>query len=120
MGYMTDWRVLNAADYGVPQIRQRLFLVGVRHGEFVWPAPTHAKDPTDTAPDVVKPWVTAGEVLHDLDTEGNADDTGHFAGGKHHDLLTEIPPGQNYLYFTKERGTRTPSSSGDRDTGRSF
>ena len=29
MGYSTDWRVLNAADYGVPQIRERLFVVGL-------------------------------------------------------------------------------------------
>ena len=33
----------------------------------------------------------------------NADDTGHYAGGKHHDLLKLVPPGDNYLFFTKER-----------------
>jgi DNA (cytosine-5)-methyltransferase 1 len=106
--YKTDWRVLNAADYGVPQIRQRLFLVGVRKGDFVWPTATHAKNPVDSAPQVMKPWVTAGEAIHDLDTEEYADDRGHFAGGKHHELLKEIPPGQNYLFFTKERGHPNP------------
>ncbi len=35
-------RVLNAADYGVPQKRKRGFLVGVREGEFFeFPEPTH-------------------------------------------------------------------------------
>lgn len=30
MGYAVDWRVLDIADYGVPQSRKRLFIVGVR------------------------------------------------------------------------------------------
>ncbi len=40
-GYQTHWRVLNAADYGVPQGRRRLFVVGSRAGHFEWPSPTH-------------------------------------------------------------------------------
>ena len=108
LGYETSWQVLNAADFGVPQIRQRMFLVGTRDGAFAWPAPSHGKEPDDSAPSIVKPWVTAGEAIGDLDTPENADDTGHFAGGKHHDLLKQIPPGQNYLYFTAERGHPEP------------
>lgn len=108
LGYTVDWRVLNAADYGVPQIRQRLFVVGVRDGVFDWPVPTHSKEPTDSGSHVTKPWVTAGEAIADLDTTANASDLGHFAGGKFHDLLREIPPGQNYLYFTEERGHPNP------------
>ncbi len=41
MGYSTTWRVLQAADYGVPQNRERLFLVGVLGTSFVFPPPTH-------------------------------------------------------------------------------
>ena len=108
LGYTVDWQVLNAADYGVPQIRQRLFVVGLREGTFNWPSATHAKEPDDSGSDALKPWVTAGESIGDLDTEANADDTGHFAGGKHHDLLREIPPGQNYLFFTAKRGHPDP------------
>jgi DNA (cytosine-5)-methyltransferase 1 len=39
---LTAWKVLNAADYGVPQDRQRLFLMGCRKGENLpaYPAPT--------------------------------------------------------------------------------
>jgi len=41
-GYEPVWRILNAADYGVPQLRKRLFVVGVRPGlTFTWPEPTH-------------------------------------------------------------------------------
>ena len=31
IGYKTTWAVLNAMDYGVPQVRHRLFFVGVRN-----------------------------------------------------------------------------------------
>jgi len=40
-GYTSTWKVLNSADYGVAQRRERLFIVGSRHGmEFQFPAPT--------------------------------------------------------------------------------
>ena len=103
VGYSVSWKVLNAADYGVPQIRERCFVVGILDGTFSFPEPTHAENADD------KPrWISAGQVLHDLDTRKNASDVGHFAGGKHHDLLREIPPGENYLFFTKERGHPNP------------
>lgn len=42
LGYDVHWRVLNATDYGVPQNRLRLFIVGVPKGSpFVFPEPTH-------------------------------------------------------------------------------
>lgn len=44
-GFHTAWQVLDAADYGVPQHRDRIFLVGFRSPEararFRWPEPTH-------------------------------------------------------------------------------
>ncbi len=42
IGYRTDWKVLNAALYGLPQRRERLVVVGNREGiRFEWPATTH-------------------------------------------------------------------------------
>lgn len=43
LGYVVSYRVLNAADFGDPTTRERLFLVATR-GAFEWPAPTHSKD----------------------------------------------------------------------------
>jgi DNA (cytosine-5)-methyltransferase 1 len=41
-GYSMDSRVLTAADFGVPQLRQRLFIIGNRLGKpITWPTPTH-------------------------------------------------------------------------------
>jgi len=109
LGYSVDWRIINAADYGVPQIRERFFMVGTLAGRFEWPAPGHAKDPhADLFSQGRLPWATAGAAIGDLDTEEAADDEGHYAGGKHHDLLELVPPGDNYLYFTEKRGYPTP------------
>lgn len=44
-GYAVDWRVLNAALFGVPQNRERVVIVGNRLGvQFIWPEPTHHLD----------------------------------------------------------------------------
>jgi site-specific DNA-cytosine methylase len=46
LGYVVRWRVLNAADFGVPQRRERIFIVGLEPGSanrFAWPAPTHSE-----------------------------------------------------------------------------
>lgn len=42
MGYSTTWRIVNAANFGVPQSRERVVIIGNRIGlEFSWPTPTH-------------------------------------------------------------------------------
>ncbi len=111
LGYACSYKVLNAANYGVPQIRERFFLVGMKDGLYRLPAATHvqgdARDLLNGLSDLPR-WKTAGEAIGDLDTEENADDAGHFAGGQYHDLLVQIPPGDNYLFFTKERGHPDP------------
>lgn len=57
LGYVVDWRVLCAADFGAPTIRRRLFLVARRDGlPIVWPDPTHG-------PGRAKPWRTAAECI---------------------------------------------------------
>lgn len=109
LGYEISQQLINAADYGVPQMRERFFILGMLDGTLETPEPTHAKSPPSQTGNADRlPWVTAGAAIGDLDTEDNADDTGHFAGGKYHHLLKEIPPGDNYLYFTAKRGHPNP------------
>ena len=46
-GYRVKYQVLNAADYGVPQLRRRIFIVGIRNDldvEYTFPLPTHGPD----------------------------------------------------------------------------
>ncbi|AMV24222.1 Modification methylase BspRI [Gemmata sp. SH-PL17] len=111
LGYTTNWRVVNAANYGVPQIRERCFVVGLRDRKFEFPPQTHSSGDARAklkGLDALPRWVTAGQAIDDLDTEENADDTGHYAGGQYHDLLEKVPQGDNYLFFTKERGHPKP------------
>ena len=60
LGYVADWRLLNASDYGVSQLRPRVIFVAMRKdlaGGFNWPEP-HPHNPP-----------TVGELLFDLMTE---------------------------------------------------
>lgn len=46
IGYRVKTQILNAADYGVPQLRHRIFIVGIRHDlgvEYTFPQPTHGQ-----------------------------------------------------------------------------
>lgn len=57
LGYVADWRLLNSSDYGVPQLRPRAILVGVKKNIsefFEWP------------PAMKQPAPTVGEALFDL------------------------------------------------------
>jgi len=56
LGYNVNHAVLNSADHGVPQFRERLFVVGIRDGEFKFPKPTHG-------PGYKHPWVTVADAL---------------------------------------------------------
>jgi len=107
-GYRYRWDVLNAADYGVPQARPRLFVVGCRKREKLpeLPLPTHhgnwERRKTGGGP---LPHVTNGEALAGLITEPEPEEVVRGSWGH---LLPEIPPGDNYLYFTEERGHPDP------------
>ena len=49
LGYRTDWKLLNASDYGVSQLRPRVIIVSVKHAfadRFCWPEPELRKPPT--------------------------------------------------------------------------
>lgn len=41
LGYKLNWTVLNSADYGVPQKRKRLIILGSKHDFLRFPSPTH-------------------------------------------------------------------------------
>jgi DNA (cytosine-5)-methyltransferase 1 len=51
--------------------------------------------------------VTCGAILNDIDFD-SPEDIKMIAGSKHKDLLKLVPPGDNYLFFTKERNHPKP------------
>jgi DNA (cytosine-5)-methyltransferase 1 len=107
LGYNPQWQVLLAADYGVPQLRRRVFVVGRRDGRpFRFPDATHSgwSEHTRIVDPTKLPYVTVREVLSDLIAgEAEAEEVveGEFA-----DLAAEVPPGQNYLWHTERYGGR--------------
>ncbi|NYZ79436.1 DNA (cytosine-5-)-methyltransferase [Candidatus Micrarchaeota archaeon] len=60
-GYAVDWRLINAKDYGIPQDRERVFIVGVRKDlakKYDFPEKTHGPG--------LKSYVTLRKAIGDL------------------------------------------------------
>lgn len=107
-GYHCAAKVLNAADYGVPQARPRLFVLGAPKGEPLpeHPRPTHGGQwERRTVGKHGNPHATAGQALDGLVTEP---EPGEAVNGKYGHLLADIPPGDNYLFYTEHRGHPDP------------
>lgn len=59
LGYSTKYKILDAVNFGVPQHRERVILVGFKgNNNFVYPSPTHG--------DNLKPYVTLKDAIGDL------------------------------------------------------
>lgn len=101
LGYTVGFDTLVATRYGVPQQRERVFMVGSRDGaSFEFPRPTHG-DPSVLDGELL-PFSTAWDAIGDL---APPDDEPSLAvGGKWGDLLPTIPEGQNYLFHTNRGG----------------
>jgi DNA (cytosine-5)-methyltransferase 1 len=109
-GYSLTCDVVNAADYGVPQNRQRLLLIGAANGQKLeLPPPTHwGEHERRVRPGWARgllPHVTAGEALADVLAEPEVEE---HVNGKYGHLLPGIPPGGNYLHYTAHEGYPEP------------
>jgi DNA (cytosine-5)-methyltransferase 1 len=72
LGYHVEYKLHNTANYGVPQTRERVIIVGVRKDigdKIMWPEETHAYEKNA----LLKPWVTLEQAIGDLE-----DDKKHF------------------------------------------
>jgi DNA (cytosine-5)-methyltransferase 1 len=87
---------VNAADYGVPQLRERAFVVAHHRGRRLeLPSPTHGPSSQASVP-----YMTAWDAIGDLDS----DDPELAMQGRWSGLLPSIPEGSNYLWHTPGRG----------------
>lgn len=94
---------INAVDYGVPQIRERVFVVAHRGGKSLeLPPATHAMRNGSSLPAGILPCTTAWDAIGDLDEDtwpSELDPRGKWGG-----LLPSIPEGENYLWHTPRSG----------------
>ena len=96
-GYLVKPKLYNFADYGVPQFRQRVLLVGIRMDtgfNFVHPQPEYGQNRK-------KPYRTAGEALKNVEAV--------LDNNKHHkiqtrtvEILNRIKPGGNFADIPKD------------------
>lgn len=106
--YQPVWRILKAAEHGVPQLRERLFLVASRDGTpLTFPSPicTSHDDNASLGITSLPSYRTCWDAFGDLTDDHDNDDLA--MRGKWANLLPTIPEGQNYLWHT-ERGAGEP------------
>jgi DNA (cytosine-5)-methyltransferase 1 len=103
VNYSVSVAQLNAADFGVPQTRERVFVIGARDGRsFEFPEPTHFDPFGGSQLFGGEPYLTAWDAIGDLEHEESGLDIA--ARGKWSDLLPSIPEGENYLWHTARGG----------------
>ena len=106
--YEPAFQVVKAAEYGVPQLRERFIMVASRDGNvFKFPQPTHAPAEARNGQLALlktESYRTAWDAIGDLEAEAGD----HLAvRGKWAELLPSIPEGENYQWHT-DRGRGMP------------
>ena len=89
LGYKIQYRILDAEDYGVPQQRERMFIVGHKMDHpFLYPKPLFGPDSADE-----RKYISVREATENLNfTQQDAEET-RFEGGRYAYLLPQVPPG---------------------------
>lgn len=111
LGYRIESRMLNAADYGVPQRRSRAVVIGSRVGPIVWPDTTHASPAEDPAARGLCTWRTFREAVSGLPLVPDGDNWHRARNPTELSLerYRAIPhEGQNRFDLARERPDITP------------
>lgn len=111
-----DYRIVkaNALDYGVPQKRKRLFIVGTK-GTFKRDEPikTHGC-PDNCSNKGLKPYVAVGGVIAGFSGSEYFEEYEVTEGGTYYSDLCEVPPGMNYKALTAWAGYPNPKFVADK------
>ncbi len=104
LGYAPKWKVMLAADYGAPQLRERVFIVAIKEpNAFEFPTATRDKPENCNGLFPLKPYVTVGEVIADLGKPAQKDDGDDVPDDSHYDVTPKrdrerirgVPEGKN-------------------------
>lgn len=111
-----DYKVVkaNALDYGVPQKRKRLFIIGTK-GSFKTEEPkkTHA-DPSKCEMLGLKPYEAVGPFIEPYSGDEFFEEYEVTEGGTYYEDLCQVPPGQNYKALTAWAGYPNPKFVADK------
>lgn len=94
----------NSAEFGVPQKRQRVFILGSRSRVPQLPEITHSEEPSV----FLKPFVTVGDALSGYGAQEFFEPE-EVVSGRWADHLAEVPPGWNYKAHTAWAGHPNPT-----------
>ena len=113
-GYKHKTIKCNALEYGVPQKRKRLFIIGTK-GFFSTEEPikTHC-DPSLCGETGLLPYVNAGEVISEFENDEYFEPYEVTEVGTYHKDLCEVPPGMNYKALTAWAGYPNPKFIADK------
>ena len=80
LGYVLKHKILDAADFGVPQHRERVILVGLKkYNNYIYPIPTHGEH--------LKPYVTLKEAIGDLPVLKSGESKNYYESGITNEFL---------------------------------
>lgn len=112
--YVVEYRVLNAADYGVPQRRRRGIVLGSRVGPPIWPTKTHGPDA-----DPPRPYASVREAIGDLALEPTNEDLhwGRNPLPMSVERYMAVPEGGNRFDLAANRPDLLPACWANKPTG---
>ena len=96
MGYTLSFKIVNAAEYGVPQLRRRAIIIGSRKGKVEFPQPTHNADGTGG----LHRFVSVSEALGDLPQPAKGSPIDHEPPAMSEldrYIVAHVKPGGNYM-----------------------
>lgn len=100
--YFVNSGVVNAANYGVPQTRKRLLILGREEVVPEFPKPSYSENGNGSK----QTWIDAGDALDGFDLDESIMNKGGWEnaiGSKYGPLLKRIPEGANYQHFSERK-----------------
>jgi DNA (cytosine-5)-methyltransferase 1 len=106
IGYRIDSRVLRAVEYGVPQLRERVFFIATRtNAQIAFPAPTHCP-PEEVVLTGLQPYVTVRDALGDLFAIGEEGEETRYAAPPQTDFQRYVRKATKASTLTLHRARR--------------
>ncbi len=102
-GYNFTYKILNAADFGSPQVRNRIIIIGLREGEAKLPEPTHSETPqANLYGKVFSPWNSFWAATVDLQ-DGKDENESAKISANTQKYMRYVPPGGYWKHLPEDK-----------------